>query len=94
MKVGHNTFHTTFCVRDCVTLLYRLEIPTLYSIIRENADLPRRKQGHWQSRTKDMADYFADCFIGEVNKGNNMLGVRKTETADGRPIPAGRTNFC
>ena len=96
MKVGHNnTFHTTISVRECVTLLYRLEIPTLYSIIiRENADLPRREQGYWQSKTKDMADYFGDTFVGEVNKGNNMLGVRKTETADGRPIPAGRVNFC
>ena len=94
MKVGHNTFHTTISVRECVTLLYRLQIPTLHSIIREYADLSRRELGYWQSRTKDMADYFGDAFVGELNKGHDMLGVRRSETADGRPIPAGRLNFC
>jgi hypothetical protein len=94
MKVDHNTFHTTISVRECVTLLYRLHIPTLQDIIREFADLPRRAVGHWQARTKDMTDYFGDAFTNEMARGHTMVGVRRTHTADGRPVPAERLNFC
>ena len=93
MRVANNTFLTTINVRDCVSLLYELQIP-VDDIIRENGKEPRKHLGYWNNRASEMTDWLGDHVEEALRKNHLRIGIRGSQTADGRPIPTWRDSNC